>query len=128
MGECPELKLESQFALAITESWSFVKPTYVNSYVTIPLHCRFLCSADSDIRFRRSVSESAAPRNRLIGNNTRVPGAVLPFSQKKLSSVNRTELQDMIRKYKSSGPETPAFIPDDADPLNGDDPANPLRS
>ena len=43
-----------------------------------------------------------------------------------VSDLNLKELQKLVREYKKLGPETPAFI-DEAKPLRGDDPLNPLK-
>ncbi len=44
-----------------------------------------------------------------------------------MNGLERSELQKMIRSYKKSGPETPAYIPNDSDAIRGDDPLNPLK-
>ena len=50
------------------------------------------------------------------------PLLVLP-----VSSLDRVQLQKMVKDFKKSGPEVPAFVPDEGDILGGADPLNPLR-
>jgi hypothetical protein len=67
-------------------------------------------------------------QNKLSGQKHRIPGALLPFCRKPVSQLDRTELQNLVRRYKKSGPVTPAFIPDDEDPLSGENLFNPLKT
>jgi hypothetical protein len=40
---------------------------------------------------------------------------------------NGIEFQKLVGQYKKTGPVTPAFIDDNADPVDGDQPSNPLK-
>jgi hypothetical protein len=45
-----------------------------------------------------------------------------------VSSLDRAQLLKLVQDYKKSGPEVPAFVPDEGDIISGTDPLNPLKN